>query len=71
MVQDEVDAVDLNLGCPQGIAKKGRYGSYLLKETELVCAIVSTLYEGLKVPVTVKIRVLDHEADTLALALAL
>ena len=67
MVQDEVDAVDLNLGCPQGIAKKGHYGSFLLKETDLICSIIRELNEGLKVPVTVKIRVLDSEDETLEL----
>ena len=35
-VQDRCDAVDINFGCPQGIAKRGNYGSYLLEKPELV-----------------------------------
>ena len=30
MLENEVDAIDLNFGCPQGIARRGHYGSYLL-----------------------------------------
>ena len=67
-VEDRCDAVDLNLGCPQGIAKKGNYGSYLLKNGDLIVAMVRTLHENLAVPVTVKIRCLDTEEATLKLA---
>jgi len=31
LVEDKVDAVDINFGCPQGIARKGNYGSFLLE----------------------------------------
>jgi len=55
-VEHKVDAVDLNLGCPQHIAKRGRYGSFLLEEEDLVVEIVRTLSAGLAVPVTCKIR---------------
>ena len=34
LVQDRCDAVDINLGCPQRIAKRGRFGAYLLEEYE-------------------------------------
>jgi tRNA-dihydrouridine synthase 1 len=71
LVEADCDAVDLNLGCPQGIARRGRYGSFLLGETELLVQIVSTLHKNLKIPVTCKIRLLPSLTDTLKLCVAL
>ncbi|OQS00413.1 tRNA-dihydrouridine synthase [Achlya hypogyna] len=65
-VQDNCDAVDLNLGCPQGIARKGRYGAFLMHEPEVVREIVETLSRELTVPVSCKIRLFPNYEDTLA-----
>ncbi|KAJ8604216.1 hypothetical protein CTAYLR_009786 [Chrysophaeum taylorii] len=59
VVQDGCDGVDVNLGCPQGIAKRGHYGAFLLHEPERVVRIVRRLATGLRVPVTCKIRLVD------------
>ena len=61
LVENDCDAVDINLGCPQGIAKKGNYGSFLLEKKELIVSMVSKLHAELAVPVTCKIRCLPTE----------
>lgn len=68
MVAPYCDAVDLNLGCPQGIARKGHYGAFLQEDQELVYRLIHTLHQNLPIPVTAKIRILDTKEDTLAYA---
>lgn len=54
-----VDGIDLNCGCPQGIAKRGLYGAFLLEEPELLISIVQTLVHKLpNTPICVKVRLL-------------
>lgn len=48
-VEDTCDAVDLNFGCPQRIAKKGRYGAFLMDDLDHVEAMVTEIATGLKV----------------------
>lgn len=43
IAQEGVDGVDINLGCPQRIAKRGRYGAFLMDDLPLVERLVSTL----------------------------
>ncbi|RFU26212.1 hypothetical protein B7463_g10116, partial [Scytalidium lignicola] len=62
------DAVDLNLGCPQGIARKGKYGAFLQEDLDLICRLINKLHLNLPVPVTAKIRILDTKEKTLEYA---
>lgn len=67
MIADEVDAIDINLGCPQRIAHSGRFGSFLLKDNEwdAVFAMVRALASSLDVPIFCKIRLLESEEKTI------
>ena len=67
MVEDEVDAIDINFGCPQGIARRGNYGSFLLEQPDTVVKLVETLSQNLKVPLFCKIRILKTEERTMEL----
>ena len=68
MIQDKCDAIDLNLGCPQAIAKKGFYGSFLQDEWDLIHDMISTLHINLRIPVCAKIRIFKDRQKTLAYA---
>jgi tRNA-dihydrouridine synthase 1 len=71
-VEGRCAAVDINLGCPQGIARRGNYGSFLLDtQGDLIVRMVTCLKRNLKIPVTCKIRVLPDIDATIALALRL
>ena len=65
MVEGKCDAVDLNFGCPQGIARKGHYGAYLLEEPEVIRSIVRAMSDNVNLPITCKIRVRNTLQETL------
>lgn len=67
-VAPHCDAVDLNLGCPQGIARKGHYGAFLQEDQDLIFKLINTLHKELPVPVTAKIRILETKEKTLEYA---
>ncbi|GAM22365.1 hypothetical protein SAMD00019534_055400 [Acytostelium subglobosum LB1] len=71
MVESQCDAVDINLGCPQGIARRGNYGAFLLEKPDIVLPMVRALHAELSVPVFCKIRLLPKLEDTIKLALQL
>ncbi|KAJ1032404.1 hypothetical protein NDA16_000430 [Ustilago loliicola] len=68
VVEDRCDAVDLNLGCPQHIARRGHYGSYLMEDWPLIFSLINILHINLKVPVTAKMRVYESVEKTVAYA---
>lgn len=70
-IHHDVAAIDLNLGCPQKIAKKGNYGAYLLKDKDRIVKVLSSMVKELDCPITAKIRVLDSEQATLDLCRAI
>jgi len=62
------EVVDINCGCPQGIAKRGGYGAFLLEEGDKLVKIVKTLVEKSNRRVTVKVRILPTGiSDSIAL----
>ncbi|MCJ1476193.1 hypothetical protein MMC13_004858 [Lambiella insularis] len=67
-VQPYCDAVDLNLGCPQGIAKRGNYGAFLQEDWDHVYRLINILHRNLDIPVSAKIRVLETKERTLEYA---
>lgn len=68
IVQPYCDAVDLNLGCPQGIAKRGNYGAFLQEDWDLIYRLINKLHLNLDIPVTAKMRVLETREKTLEYA---
>ena len=67
-VQPYCDVVDLNLGCPQGIARKGNYGAFLQEDWDRVYKLINILHINLEIPVSAKIRILDTREKTLEYA---
>lgn len=67
-VEPYCDAVDLNLGCPQGIARKGNYGAFLQEDWDLIYRLINKLHVHLSIPVTAKMRILETKEKTLEYA---
>ncbi|THU94341.1 FMN-linked oxidoreductase [Dendrothele bispora CBS 962.96] len=68
MLEGHCDAVDINLGCPQDVAKKGRYGAFLIDDWDLIYKLINTLHTNLSIPVTAKFRVLPTVEKTVEYA---
>ena len=61
---DQCSAIDINLGCPQDIASRGRYGAFLLEEEpETALQIVQALRAATPLPVTAKMRLQPQQSS--------
>ncbi|KAG8907286.1 hypothetical protein FRC01_007739 [Tulasnella sp. 417] len=68
MVEPYADAIDINFGCPQDIARRGRYGAYLCEDWDLIYKLINTLHVNLSIPVTAKFRIFSDVEKTIRYA---
>jgi len=71
LVERDIDAIDINMGCPKQFSTSGGMGSELLKDVERACDIVRTLRRNLSIPVSCKIRLLKSTEETIDFVKAL
>ena len=70
---DGVDGIELNVGCPQQCARKGRYGAFMMDDPDALVETVRLLSNTLRrcgtgdVPLLVKMRCYVNVEDTVVL----
>jgi tRNA-dihydrouridine synthase 1 len=60
LLEPYVDGIDINCGCPQGIARRGNYGAFLLEKEDVLLRLVRYLTPRLRVPLSIKVRLLPN-----------
>ncbi|KAK9869408.1 hypothetical protein WA026_003163 [Henosepilachna vigintioctopunctata] len=67
MIEHDVAAIDINMGCPKEFSLKGGMGAALLTKPEKAKDILETLVRNISIPVTCKIRVFESVDETINL----
>lgn len=67
LVEQDVAAIDVNMGCPKEYSTKGGMGAALLSDPDKIEAILRKLVGGVKKPITCKIRILASIEETISL----
>lgn len=67
LVEKDVAAIDVNMGCPKEYSTKGGMGAALLSDPDKIEAILKKLVAGVSIPVTCKIRILPSVEETVSL----
>ncbi|XP_049869175.1 tRNA-dihydrouridine(20) synthase [NAD(P)+]-like [Pectinophora gossypiella] len=67
MVENDVAAIDINMGCPKEFSIKGGMGVALLANPEKAHNILKTLVDNVSIPVTCKIRISETPEATFKL----
>ncbi|XP_072936780.1 tRNA-dihydrouridine(20) synthase [NAD(P)+]-like [Epargyreus clarus] len=65
MVENDVAAIDINMGCPKEFSIKGGMGIALLEDPDKAYNILKTLVDNISIPVTCKIRIFPTPEETL------
>ncbi|XP_037834262.1 tRNA-dihydrouridine(20) synthase [NAD(P)+]-like [Kryptolebias marmoratus] len=67
LVENDVAAIDINMGCPKEYSTKGGMGAALLSDPDKIETILKKLVTGVSKPVTCKIRILPSLEETVGL----
>lgn len=65
--ENDVAGIDVNMGCPKEFSVKGGMGSALLTQPKKAQEILRILVQGVKIPITCKIRILPDLESTVEL----
>ncbi|XP_057328239.1 tRNA-dihydrouridine(20) synthase [NAD(P)+]-like [Microplitis mediator] len=67
ILENDVSGIDINMGCPKKFSLEGGMGAALLNNEQKAKNILKRLIDGVRIPVTCKIRVFDDLQKTLNL----